>query len=258
MVNSFRPCERLQTLLLLLIVSLGAAACKENPSGQAPDEFPTKLYAISFEAPGFQAGRFAGQDEWFAALGSEAASIISRNTRVPKDGSNSLQVDGSRLEEKQGYFFGSYARPLNFAPLDSGMPRVVVEGWFALEGDDGPTCGCGLGLTGTLNGDPVPNILIGIQGRDSGYVSYLSNYDDNKVYGPVYNAGDWIHLRAVLDYERRTVHGYVNGETIGEVPFTKGIGDQVMFMNVSLGSNKPIPGVISYFDGVSVSAGPRR
>jgi hypothetical protein len=198
-----------------------------------------------------------GQDDWFAALGPEAASVISSDIRPPKDGTHSLQIHGAQLGELEGFFFGSYARPLSYAPLRDGMPRVAIEAWVALVGDNG-TCGTGLGLTSTLLGQPVPNILIGIQAQDTGYVSYLSNYDANIVYGPAYKQGEWIHLRAVLDYESRTVEGFVDSVSIGMVPFTTGISDEVTFMNISLGSNHPIPNVVSYVDGVSVASGPRR
>jgi hypothetical protein len=251
--------ERLRTLLLPLSIALGSAACDGGPTGPSPFEFPDRLYAMRFEAPTFQPGLLAGQDEWFAALGPEAANILPRATRAPKEGSSSLQIEGSRLQELQGFHFGSYARPLNYAPIGKEMPRVNLQGWVGLTvtGDDGPSCGCGLGLTGPLGGDPVPNILIGIQKREGSYVSYLSNYDGEIVYGPVYNPGSWVHVRAVLDFERRAVQGYVNGVSIGEVAFTRGIGDEITYMNISLGSNQPIPGVNSYFDGVLVAAGPR-
>ena len=268
MVNSLRQRGRMGTLLLLLAVSLGAAACDRDPSRPPPDEFPNKLYAISFEAPPLRAERLAGQDEWFAALGPDAARIIARNIRVPKEGSYSLQIDGSRLEALEGYVFGSYARPVYYAPLRSGMPLVAIEGWVGTSGSVAASCGVCMGLTGTLDGEPVPNALICLQEphdqgssggveTDKAYISMLSNYNGEKVYGPAYTVGEWMHLRAVFDFERRKVQGYVNGRSIGEVPFTSGISDEVTFMNISLGSSHPIPGVISYFDGVSVSAGPR-
>jgi hypothetical protein len=137
------------------------------------------------------------------------------------------------------------------------MPRVIIEGWVGLAGDDGPTCGSGLGLTGTLDGKPVPNILTGIQARDNAFAPYLSNYDGNVVYGSPYTLGEWLHVRAVLDFESRTVEGFVNGASIGTVPFTKGIGDEITFINVSLGSSRPIPATVSYFDAIKVAAGPR-
>jgi hypothetical protein len=220
MATSSCLCRQRWTTRLILIVSLVAAACGCGPISPR-DEFPTPVYSVNFEAIAINGGRFVGQDQWFAAFGPEAASVVSRDVRAPKDGSSSLRVDGSRLDESQGFYFGSYARPINYAPLRSGMPRVIIEGWVGLAGDDGPTCGSGLGLTGTLDGKPVPNILTGIQARDNAFAPYLSNYDGNVVYGSPYTLGEWLHVRAVLDFESRTVEGFVNGASIGTVPFTK-------------------------------------
>ncbi len=210
------------------------------------------LFETDFESPDYTTGPFIGQDAWFAGLGGTAATV---STELPNSPTQSVRIDGSMLEPFFGFHFGSYARPLSFDPVGSGLPIVTVSGMVNLTGDIPPTCGTGLGLTGV--GDSLPNALIGIQADSGGQlVPYLSNADASIVFGPTYTAGQWAELKAVFDYQSQTVRGFVDGLLMGEVPFTTGASSQVAFLNMSLGSSVPVPDVIAYNDDYQIIAVP--
>lgn len=217
------------------------------------------LFETDFESPDYTCAvassspsscTLIGQDEWFAALGGNAATV---STELPKSPTQSVRIDGSLLEPFFGFHFGSYARPLSFDPVGSGLPIVTLSGFVNLIGDVAPTCGTGLGLTGL--GDELPNVLIGIMADDTGQLKpYLSNADTSIVFGPTYTPGVWVELKAVFNYQSQTVEGFVDGVLMGEVPFTAGASSQIAFLNMSLGSSVPVPGVIAYNDDYRVTA----
>lgn len=212
----------------------------------------TVLYATDFESPAYAVGALAAQDGWFAALGADAATVSTESASSP---TQSVRIDGSMLESFFGFHFGSYARPLNFDPLAAGLPVVTLTGMVNLTGAIPPTCGTGLGLTGV--GDALPNALIGIQADGNGRLApYLSNADSSTVLGPDYTSGQWAELTAVFDYRMRTITGFVDGFLMGVVPFTTGAGSQIAFVNMSLGSSVPVPGVVAYNDDYRLTAAP--
>ncbi|WZO99763.1 PEP-CTERM sorting domain-containing protein [Isosphaeraceae bacterium EP7] len=211
------------------------------------------LYETGFEPPTFTPGLFPGQDGWFAGLGPDAATI---STALPKDGLQSVRIDGSELQEFSGFHFGSYARPLNYDPLASGTPIVVLSSDINLTGTESATCGLSVGLSAVLNGEFVANILFGVQGQNGTLVSYISNMDGFSINGPAYTFGEWANVTAVFDFANRTATGYFNGQLIGEVTFTAGIDEGIPAMNIALGSSAPIPGTIGYVDNFSLIAVP--
>jgi len=227
------------------IIGLVIAAVSSSPAIGAT------LFETNFEPPVYTTGPFIGQDAWFAALGGNAASVSTELAHSP---TQSVRIDGTMLEPLDGFNFGSYARPLSFDPVGSGLPIVTVSGWVNLMCDlFCPTCGTGLGLTGL--GDALPNALIGIQVDGSGHLTpYLSNADASAVFGPTYILGQWAELTAVFNYQSRTVTGFVNGVLMGEVFFTTGASSQIAFLNMSLGSSVPGPGLIAYNDDFLVTA----
>ncbi|NMH59159.1 hypothetical protein [Alteromonas ponticola] len=213
------------------------------------------LYQTDFDSPEYSVGSFAGQDEWFAVLGSDAATI---STEQSVSDSQSVRIDGAKLESFPSFpppfdtfQFGSYARPLSYDTR--GKSIVTLFGMVNLNGDIPPTCGTGLGLTGI--GDMLPNALIGIQADEDGNsVFYLSNADTQAVYGEAYNVGEWATLEAIFDYTARTVTGYANGNLLGTVVFTANASDQIEYINMSLGSSVPLPNVLAFNDDITIRA----
>ena len=214
---------------------------------------PISLYTTGFERPTFVPGLLQGQDGWFAGLGADAATV---STELPRTGTQSVKIDGSKVEEFFGFHFGSYARPLFYDPLGSGTPLVELSGNILLLGEVPPTCGIGIGLTSVLNGEFVTNIQIGVRQENGNAVSFLSNLDGLFATGPAYTIGEWANVRALFDFQNRTVLGFFNDQFIGEVSFTTGISNDIHFVNLFLGSSEPIPGVTGFADDLSVNAVP--
>jgi hypothetical protein len=213
------------------------------------------LYATGFEPPEYVPGFLAGQNGWFAALGADAATITNETSW---EGQQSVKIEGAKLEEFFGFYFGSYARELNYDPMGSGTPVVVLSGRVRVDGKEPTSCGKSLGLTGLL-GSPliqefVPNALIGVQEQGGQLVAYMSNYDGISVTGPVYQVGEWASVRADFDFASRTVRGFFNDQFIGEIPFTQNISNEIYFINIALGSSQPIPSVTAYSDNLFVEA----
>lgn len=232
----------------------GLSAC-DSLTGSSDAWFPVTVYATGFERPSFGPGVLDGQDGWFAGLGQGAMSISGK--AQARKGEQGLMIDGSRLAELSGFFLGSYARQLDYHPTDRGTPIVVVSGYLKLSPGAPPTSVLAIGLTGTLKGEFTANILIGLQEQDGRFVSYLSNYDGVFVNGPPYDLGQWAYVRAVFDFERRTVRGYVDGMAMGEVPFTQGIDSDAAFVNVAMGGTQPFNSVTASVDNLMVVAAPR-
>jgi hypothetical protein len=219
-----------------------------------------ELYRTGFEAPSFSRGNFIGQDDWFAGLGPDAISVSSQ---LPRDGVHSVKVDGSLLEPFFTSFAGSYARPLFYDPLAAGTPFVELSGNVIFSGErpekcgdetDFSTCISGLGLTGVMGEEFILNVQIGIRELNDRFVSFLSNYDGVSVNGPEYTFGQWSHLRAVFDFDNRTIRGYFDGQPMGEIPFTNGISNTVDFLNLFLLASDAIPNTVAYYDNISVTA----
>jgi hypothetical protein len=209
------------------------------------------LYNTGFEPPTFRPGLLAGQDGWFAGLGPAAATI---STALPRSGIQSVRIAGAQTEEVSGFFFGSYARALSYDPLASGTPLVRLSASMNLIGSVPTTCGLSIGLTGAPS--DLPNILLGLMSAGGGLVAYISNADGISVEGPHYQPGDWASVSAVFDFGQRSARAYFNGAFFGEVPLTSGVSDDIRFMNIALGSSRPIPDVVGYVDDFSVSAVP--
>lgn len=231
------------------IISVALTLLVEFTPGLATS---SPLYQTSFEPPTFIPSLLAGQDGWFAGLGESAATV---STEAPRNGHQSVRIDGSQLQEFFGFHFGSYARILNYDPIGSGTPLIDLSGNINLSGA-AVTCGLGIGLSAVLNGEFVANILIGIREQNGKFISYISNMDGNFVNGPEYFFNEWANVRAVFDFENRTVLGFFNSQFMGEIPFTAGIDNVVPAINIFLGSSQSIPGTIAYVDDFSLNAIP--
>ena len=218
------------------------------------------LYQTGLEPPTFETGTFAGQDSWDAYLGAPSATVATElpltSTGLPLSGAHSLRVDGSQLEEFFGFHFASYARPLLYDPIGSATRVVTLSADINLAGDVPEGCGFGIGLSGILNGEFMTNVQIGVRSEDGKVVPFIANYDGVVATRSRYKVGKWATLRAVYDFERRTVRGFYNNVPIGEIPFTAGISNDIHFIVVFMGSHTPVPTADGHLDNLEVSAAP--
>ncbi len=220
------------------------------------------LYRTGFEAPAFRTAGLLVEQGWFAfTIGSaftneSAATVSSESRRVGRGG---VSIDGTKLEGSPGLFFGTYQRGIVYEPVARRTPIVRLSASIRLAGRAGPTCGMNIGMTGVVlsgpfSGNFFPNILIGVRERGGRFVSYLSNANDVFVNGPTYRLGSWIRARVDFDFKARTARGFINGRSIGRVPFTKRMSNNIAAVNISLGSQQPLPGVMGSVDDFSLVA----
>lgn len=247
-----QPVARAFVAVLALLVCAPAAADART------------LYRTGFEppAPGqadtattFQTGPLVGQG-FFTFSNYDSATVTSESA---SSGLQSVMIEGDKLADEGGFRAGSFARALVYEPLARHTPIVQLSGEVSLViGNDRPTCGMSLGITGVLNGEFFPNVLIGVRAHDGEVVSYISNADNVFVNGPAYRPGRWARVTAVLDFRRKTVTGFFDGRRIGTVPWTRGMSDDIAALNIVLASEQPIPGVTAHVDNIALQATARR
>jgi PEP-CTERM motif len=234
----------------LTVVALTALAV---PSITTPQSAAGVLYQTGFEPPTFVPGLLDGQDGWFAAFGSSAATV---STDLPETGTQSVRIQGSSLETFEGFSIGSYARALNYDPIGGGTPLVILSGDINLLGSIPAACAVGIGLTGVLGGEFTTNIQVGVRAEGAAVVSYISNFDGQDATGPTYVPGEWVNVRADFDFQTRTVSGFFDDQLIGVVPFTNGISNDINFLNLFIQSPQPLPDAILHVDNLLVNAVP--
>ena len=244
--------------LVLAVLAVGVIGLPANPV------IALVLYSTGFERPTFAPGLLEGQDAWFAQDGiSVNAATIS--TDLARSGSQSLRLDAANLENFPGIgSVGFSVRNVSFAPLASGSQFVNLSADINVTGPIaacsvasplGAPNSCAIGLA--LDGPgllPFGVITLNIGG---GFV-VARNVDGIAAPGPTYNFGEWANVVASYDFENEVVRGFFNGVQFGEVPFTAGVDDTIIAIDIGLGVLTPTPvtGLIVHIDNLSVTAIP--
>jgi hypothetical protein len=242
-------------LVFISIALMGLIAEATSPVQAAP----INLYATGFEPPKFVLGPLVGQDGWFAFEGlSRDAAIVS--TQLPRNGAQSVKIEGSQLElsPSLGIYGGFYRQDLNYDPSGSGTPLVRLSGNINVSAF-AEACAAGFHLNAFDGSNFIAIALIGLNLTDG--MSFIANSGAGSrgdiVFGPTYDLGEWANLSALFDFENETVSGFFNGQFIGEVPFTPGLGNIITDVVIDVvGTNQPFPSTVVSVDDVSVTVVP--
>ena len=218
----------------------------------------TRVYQSGFEETDkFKTGGLVGQSEWFAYKDMYAEALSVSADRA-KSGSRSLKIDGSKVGAHPfGTVGGFYGRRLDYNPLKNGTPLVELSADVNLPGVMTSNGQCGGGVALILDG----GILFGV-GKIDTVNFFLMNNSGADVRGPLYKVGEWANIRAVFDFEKKTVTGFFNDRLIATIPFEKGHPDRVTAVGVVMVAGpdktgkkpKDLTGVTGYVDNLAITA----
>ncbi len=187
------------------------------------------LYATGFEPPTFTAGQTVnGQGGWGSFFSPDAGVITTNN---PRSGLQALQVNGSQIDNSVGggLLGGIYRRRLDYDTVANGTPIIDISVDVRL---DGPRTGT------TIDDDLISANLSAIDG-DGNYLLelilssngniYSFDSDNNFAYALETPAGlgEYYKLGMRLDFLTRTAGLFVNGQSIGTLPFYSGTTSDV-------------------------------
>jgi hypothetical protein len=217
------------------------------------------IYTTGFEPPTFAPGLFVGQDNWYAVNGvsSDAASVSTQALH----GIQAVTVNGAKVEvdpavSKSKYhpsnapvYSGMYQRNLTYDPTGSATPLISLSANLNLFTADNIACGWAVGLGGDSPDGPVTFGLVSLSTSGG---SFVVNTDGVMVSGPHYQLGTWANVTAIYNFETSTMRSFLDGELIGEIPFSNGIGSVIIQEAVVLGSLEPVPNLVASVDDLEL------
>lgn len=161
------------------------------------------LFATSFESPDYTAGPLAGQDGWVNSFGLDpvVTSLFSQT------GDQALEL---RRASPNDSTFGLTFRT---GPYATTKPKVVVETSIYLAGSGGRDGDffSPIALLGNSIGGPLFTAQLGIRNGDT-----AGDPPDQSV--PI-DTDTWIDLKIVLDFPSQTAERFVDGVSLGMIPF---------------------------------------
>lgn len=161
------------------------------------------LFTTSFESPDYTVGPLAGQDSWVNSFGLDpvVTSLFSQT------GDQALEV---RRASPNDSTFGLTFRP---GPYTTAEPKVVVETSIYLAGDGGweGDFVSPIALVGNSIGGPLFTAQLAIRSGET-----AGDPPDQSV--PI-DTNTWIDLKIVLDFPSQTAERFVDGVSLGMIPF---------------------------------------
>lgn len=193
------------------------------------------LFSTGFESPGYSPGGLTRQNSWYTFGNGNAGNPQVQNT-VVRTGSQAISVNASGA-------VGYSLHELTYS--DSGANKIV-EGSIQLNMASLGTSWNGLCFIGGNDSNPT----VGCLSVSTFGAPFITNFV-NPIVGRAVAPGTWNEFRLRLDFTAQTMTGFVNGNTIGTVPFRSAVRTLAA---VGFGFSA-IPGSnIAYFDDLSVSA----
>lgn len=201
---------------------------------------PVTLYATSYESPEYSVGALNGQAGWFNSFDIDPTVDSS----LARTGSQSLRVQQSANQPPFGLTFQA-------GPYTTALPQISVEHSIYLAG------ATGWNPPSTFLS---PMALIG----DNGFITQLPVRDGTRVQFGTTNfaisTDTWIDLKLVLDFSTQTVSAFVDGNSLGTLPFENAATQLSsielfhIFDNTSF--NSPGPSNSFFLDDLKVTAIP--
>ena len=209
---------------LLLVVSGATASLAQD------------LYSTSFDAPGYTLGRLTDQNQWYifgGGAGANAGNPQVQNTLV-RTGAQAVTVSAA----------GASGYSLHALSYTDGGANKVVSGSIALN-----ITALGSSWNGICFISGVSTV--GCLNVSTAGFPFVTNTTTPRVGPAALAVGTWHTLRLELDFAAQTMTGFVNGTSIGTIPFAA-VYHNLGVVGFGFGA---VPGATSAsFDDLSVVA----
>ena len=210
----------------------------------------TPLYATDFESPQFSLATLPGQQNFIAYEGKNvgAARVIGTSA---SSGTRCVQIKGTNVgiyADLDQIYAGYYYPPLNYNPILSNRPRAILRSDMAFFAN-GTTVSTNAGVQLYQSDD---NLIAGILVNDTGLL--IGFNDDagpgNQVSRPI-TFGVYHTLTLYADYASQMTEFYVDGDSLGSVPFSRFTGDDLADFDLFYSGSEGQPNADVNFDAYS-------
>ena len=231
-----------QNITLMVAVLAGVALTMPRPALAQG----TPLYSTGFESPGFLPGLLVGQQAFRVdpISNSSAATVIKG---FASSGAQAMRINGSDVG-----LFGAdsysafYFPPLNYDPLGMNLPLVIAQVDVALHAVGSEPTGAGLQFF-----DRALNSMGYFQINEDG--SVIATNDDGDELDSSTTLDTYHTLATVLNFAKATTEYFLDGSSLGTLPFSSGSGSNLADADLYLYAINRTT-CIGYFDNYQISA----
>ena len=211
----------------------------------------TSLYATDFEAPQFSLATLTGQQNFIAYEGKSvgAARVIGT---AASSGTRCVQIKGATMGISHDFYqiyAGYYYPPLNYNPILSNRPRAILRSDMAFFAN-GTTVSTNAGVQlYQSDGNLIAGILVNNTGLLIGFNDDVG--PGTQVNRPI-TLGVYHTLTLYADYASQITEFYLDGDSLGSVPFSRFTGDDLADFDLFYSGSEGQPNADVNFDAYSV------